>query len=145
MKIGSRAVLLKVSSLRKLSIQARDGEIGIITDILFEDDTWQVRWLVVDTGSWLSGREVLLPASHLGPLNVGASSMPVDITKRQVEESPGSGVDLPVSRQMELSLYSYYGWAPYWPVGAGAAYVPPLAFTATPPATTVGTRGAAAQ
>jgi hypothetical protein len=130
----SGAVLLKTSSLRTFSIQARDGEIGGITDVLFEDNTWKVRWRVVDTGSWLAGREVLLPTSHLGPLQPGASSVPVDLAKRQVEESPGGGIDLPVSRQMERSLYSYYGWAPYWPVGDGAAYVPPLALTAAPPA-----------
>ena len=126
-------MLLRASRLDGLSIQARDGQIGSVSDVWFEDDTWRVRWLVVDTGSWLTGREVLLPTSHLGPLDVGASAVPVDLTKRDVEESPGSGTDLPVSRQMETSIYSHYGWAPYWPVGAAGAYVPPLAFTAPPP------------
>lgn len=120
-------MLLRVSSLRGLPIQARDGEIGSISDVLFEDDTWRVRWFVVDTGSWLTGRKVLLPVSHTKAPEAGAESIAVDLTREQVESSPGSGVDLPVSRQMETLLYEAYRWAPYWsppgmPFVSAAAY-----------------------
>ncbi|MFC1458556.1 PRC-barrel domain-containing protein [Microvirga arabica] len=107
-------MLLRISSLRGLPIQARDGTIGSSSDVLFEDDTWQARWLVVDTGSWLMGRKVLLPVSHTTALGAGDESIAVDLTKQQVEDSPGSGVDLPVSRQMETLVYEAYRWAPYW-------------------------------
>ena len=120
-------MLLKASTITGCSIQATDGEIGSISDLLFEDDSWSVRWLVVDTGSWLSGRRVLLPASHLMPTGVGESAIPVDLTREQVKASPDIDVDKPVSRQLESSVYGYYGWAPYWPTAAGA-YVPPVGF-----------------
>lgn len=120
-------MLLRISSLRGLPIQARDGNIGSISDVLFEDDTWRVRWLVVDTGSWLMGRKVLLPVSHTKAPGAGTESIAVDLTREQVESSPGSGVDLPVSRQMETLLYEAYRWAPYWsppgmPFVSAAAY-----------------------
>lgn len=120
-------MLLRISSLRGLSIQAHDGDIGSISDVLFEDDTWRVRWLVVDTGTWLMGRKILLPVSHTKAPETGAESIIVDLTRMQVEDSPGSGVDLPVSRQMETLLYEAYRWAPYWsppgmPFVSGAAY-----------------------
>ncbi|MFC4173566.1 PRC-barrel domain-containing protein [Microvirga sp. GCM10011540] len=122
-------VLQKTSNLIGHSIRAKDGEIGSVADLLFEDDTWAVRWLVVDTGGWLLGRKVLLPADHLGSVDVEARAVSVDFTKEQVEESPGTGIDLPVSRQMETSIYDHYGMPPYWPVGAGAAWVPPTVYT----------------
>jgi uncharacterized protein YrrD len=126
-------MLLRISSLKNLSIQAQDGEIGSISDVLFEDDTWRVRWLVVDTGSWLMGRKVLLPLSHAEAPEAGAASIAVNLTKQQVEDSPGSGVDLPVSRQMEMSLYEAYGGAPYWSA-PGMPYVSATAYPVLPAA-----------
>lgn len=116
-------MLLKTSSLTSLPIQARDGEIGNVADLLFEDDTWRVRWLVVRTGSWLLGRKVLLPASHANAVGPGARAIPINLTREKVKDSPGSGVDLPVSRQMETSIYDAYGWSPYWAT-PGMAYIP---------------------
>jgi len=54
-------MLLKTSTLTGCAIQATDGEIGTVSDFLFDDMNWSIRWLAVDTGSWLSGRTVLLP------------------------------------------------------------------------------------
>ena len=48
------------------AVAANDGRIGTVGDFLFDDANWLVRWLVVDTGKWLSGRKVLLPTSVLG-------------------------------------------------------------------------------
>jgi uncharacterized protein YrrD len=118
-------MLLKASSLNGLTLAARDGEIGSVSDLLFEDDTWRVRWLVVETGHWLSRHSVLLPASHVGTLSSGASAVPVDVSMSQVENSPGAGTDLPVSRQLESEMYNHFGWPPYW-TGASASYLPPM-------------------
>ncbi len=134
-------MLLRTSSLQNLSIDARDGEIGSVSDLLFEDNSWRVRWIVVSTGSWLFGRKVLLPASHVASSKPGASSISVDLTREQVETSPGSGVDLPVSRQMETSIYDSYGWAPYWST-PGMAFIPATAYPVIPAAPSVATAGA---
>ena len=109
------------------AIAARDGEIGSVADLLFEDDRWSVRWLVVDTGGWLGGRQVLLPVSQIHA-PAGSGAIPVDLNREQVKQSPGLDADQPVSRQLEASLYVHYGWQPYWPApaAAGMAYVPPL-------------------
>ena len=119
-------MLLKASTIIGCSIRATDGEIGSVTDLLFDDERWAIRWVVVDVGSWLSDRRVLLPSSQLGEARSGVTAISVDLTRDQVEGSPDIDNDRPVSRQMERSLYEYYGWAPYWPVGG--AYVPPLGY-----------------
>jgi sporulation protein YlmC with PRC-barrel domain len=120
-------MLLVISALQGYAIQATDGRIGTVSDFLFDETTWKVRWLVVDTGSWLPGRQVLIHPSALGHVDWAQQILPVNLTKQQVEGSPDLQQDLPVSRQMEDTLYSYYGWDPYWGgdsyfgMGAGAS------------------------
>lgn len=99
------------------TIGANDGQLGKVTDFLFDDDTWLVRWLVVDIGSWLSDRKVLLPPSVLGHLGAIGNQFSVRLSRQQVKDSPGVDTDLPVSRQMEANTYGYYGWIPYWSSG----------------------------
>jgi len=110
-------MLRNSSEIIGYTIGSSDGQLGKVTDVLFDDDTWLVRWLVIDTGSWLSGRKVLLPPSVLGHFSPIGHQFSVRLTMQQVKDSPGIDTDLPVSRQMEISTYNYYGWNPYWSTG----------------------------
>lgn len=104
-------------SLKELigyTIHAADGEIGRVYDFYFDDHAWTVRYLVVDTGGWLSGRKVLVAPIALDTPKWESKTFPVRLTKEQVEKSPSIDLDKPVSRQMEEELYTYYGWKPYW-------------------------------
>ena len=115
------------SAINGYAIEASDGDIGAVSDFLFDDATWLVRWVVVDTGNWLSGRKVLLPPSVLGRLYENNRVLAVKLTKQQVKDSPEIDTDRPVSRQMETSVYDYYGWSPYWGSGfymGGYGYMP---------------------
>ena len=103
-----------ISSLKGFDIQAKDGSLGTVSDFLFDDSTWKVRWLVVDTGRWLSGRKVLIHPSAVGCADYGARELTVALTKAQVEDSPDIARDRPVSQQMQSDLYGYYGWDPLW-------------------------------
>ncbi len=106
------------SALMGLSICATDGKIGTVSDLLFDDTNWRLRWLVVDTGHWLPGRLVLLHPSALGQPDFNRKILPVGLTRARVEASPDIQQDLPVSRQMEQGVFAYYGWDPYWGGGA---------------------------
>lgn len=100
------------SALKNYAIEASDGKIGAVSDLLFDDRTWTVRWLVVDTGNWLTGRLVLLHPSAIGRGDYIKRVLPVKLTKAQVEASPNILQDRPVSLQNEFNLYDYYGWDP---------------------------------
>jgi hypothetical protein len=63
---------------------------------------------------WLSGRKVLLSPFVLGHLDPKEREFTVELTMRQVKDSPDLDADRPVSRQMETNIYDYYGWSPYW-------------------------------
>ena len=120
-------MLWNASAINGYAIAASDGHIGTVSDFLFDDTSWRVRWLVVDTGNWLSGRKVLLPPSVLGQLDAKEQRFSVTLTKQQIKDSPEIDTDRPVSRQMETSVYDYYGWSPYWGSGfymGGYGYMP---------------------
>ena len=120
-------MLWHASAINGYAIEASDGDIGTVSDFLFDDASWLVRWLVVDTGNWLSGRKVLLPPSVLGRLYPKDREFAVKLTKQQIKDSPEIDTDRPVSRQMETSVYDYYGWSPYWGTGfymGGYGYMP---------------------
>jgi len=104
----------RVSELRGLTIAATDGDIGTLDDLYFDSKTWRVRYLVVDTGTWLSGRRVSVAPHVAHPPNVGAKRLPVSLTRAQVEGSPDVSTTPPVSRQQEIAWHAYYGYPLYW-------------------------------
>ncbi len=107
--------MLQVSSAMKGYAIATKGEtIGTVSDFLFDQTTWTVRWLVVDTGKWLTGRKVLVHPSAIDRVDHEQGQIDVALTRQQVEDSPDIGRDRPVSRQMQTDLYGYYGWDPLW-------------------------------
>ena len=110
-------MLWNASAIKGYAIAASDGRLGTVSDFLFDDATWLVRWLVVDTGNWLSGRKVLLPPSILGHPDPKGREFSVGLTMQQVKNSPDIDTDLPVSRQIETDIYDYYGWPSYWGMG----------------------------
>src|SRR5580698_6791104 len=117
-------MLWNASAINGYAIAASDGQIGTVSDFLFDDISWLVRWLVVDTGDWLSGRKVLLPPSVLGHVDSTGEKFSVTLTMQQVKDSPEIDTDRPVSRQMETRVYDHYGWSPYWGYMSGYGYMP---------------------
>lgn len=153
--------MFSVHGVRGAAIQATDGEIGRLDDILLDDATWTIRYFVVDTGGWLSGRKVLIAPQAAIEMRAGAGTgaLAVNLTRSQVERSPEIDADEPVSRQMEDALHRHYDWAPYWDwgrtyipgvpaIGAPGGPVPPSVGTPTatvaPPATRTEAREAMA-
>ena len=107
-------MLWNASEIEGYAVAASDGKLGTVSDFLFDDASWLIRWLVVDTSNWLTGRKVLLPPSVLGHLDQEAEKFSVRLTMQQVKDSPDVDTDRPVSRQIETSVYDHYGWSPYW-------------------------------
>ena len=107
-------MLRNTADMHGFAIEATDGRIGHVRDLFFDDAAWVVRYLVVDTGAWLSGRQVLLSPISAGRLNWSDKLLAVSITKEQVKNSPDIDAHKPVSRQQELQYLTYYGYPRYW-------------------------------
>jgi len=104
-------------------IAGTDEEFGRARDFYFDERDWRVRYLVVDTGGWLPGREVLIAPGEMGPPDAERSVVPVNLTREQIENSPPVQSDMPISRQQELELAQYYNWATEWDTGPLARWV----------------------
>lgn len=123
-------MLRTLTALEGMAIHALDGPIGTVKDTYFDDATWTVRYFVLDTGTWLMGRKVLVAPHAVGAINWNQRYLDVDLTRDEVRNSPGIDTDKPVSRQHETAFFDYYGYPYYW---AGSyrwgptAYPPPLA------------------
>ncbi len=107
-------MLRSVKQLYGDKLGASDGEIGHVKDFYFDDQNWVVRYLVADTGSWLPGRKVLISPHALGSLHQAGKLLLVNLTRKQIEDSPLIESHKPVSRQYEEEYYRYYGWPYYW-------------------------------
>jgi sporulation protein YlmC with PRC-barrel domain len=95
-------------------IGATDGEVGRITDFLFDKTSWTIRYLVVETGNWLLGRKVLLSPQALQGVDHDQKVFKVNLTVNQVKNSPDINTEQPVNREHEEQLHQYYPWAGYW-------------------------------
>jgi len=107
-------MLRSVRELSGLRVGARDGELGKVKDVYFDDERWAIRHLVVATGGWLSGRDVLISPRSVRGIDWRDEVVNVDLTQQQVRNSPGIDTDRPVSRQHEINYYNYYGYPYYW-------------------------------
>jgi len=107
-------MLSKAKTLTGYKLKSLDGEIGKVKEFYFDDRHWTIRYLVAETGTWLASRQVLISPYALVGVNNEEHDIVVDLTKKQIENSPSLDSDKPVSRQFELDYYGYYGWPTYW-------------------------------
>lgn len=111
-------MLIDAKTLEGFKIHATDGDVGEVHDVLFDDAQWTVRYFVVSTGSWFNRERVLLSPECVTSIDVDGRGLGVSLRRQQVKDSPDVTSDLPVSRQEEERLRSYYAWPVYWG-GAG--------------------------
>jgi uncharacterized protein YrrD len=107
-------MLIKAGTLKGYALQSFDGDIGKVIEFYFDDRHWTIRYLVADTGDWLTGRQVLIAPYALVEVRRGEEQIAVNLTRKQIEESPPLNSDRPVSRQFEEEYYGYYDWPAYW-------------------------------
>ena len=107
-------MLNKVKTITGYRLDGFDGEIGRVKEFYFDDRHWAIRYLVADTGNWLTGRQVLISPHALVAVNKKEQHIEINLTKKQIEASPSLDSDKPVSRQFEEAYHGYYEWPLYW-------------------------------
>lgn len=106
--------MFREKDLRGFSIRATDGVIGEVEDLYFDDEDWVIRYLVVDTSSWLHVSKVLISPLAIGQPDWIGRCLPAALTKAQIEKSPDIDTNKPVSRQQEAAYFQYYAYPNYW-------------------------------
>jgi uncharacterized protein YrrD len=112
----------RIHDLTGYTIRATDGEVGKVDEFYFDDATWTIRYMVVKTGNWLSGRVVLISCAALGKPEWESRIFPVNLTCEQVRNSPDIDTERSVNRQHEAQLHEYYQWPQYWEGGYGGVF-----------------------
>ena len=107
-------MLQSYKRILKSSLHDKDGTIEHLDDLLFDDKTWIIRYLVVKTGGFLKRERVLISPLGIAQMDWSKQMVKLNLTCKQIEESPSVDTDLPVFRQMEKKYFSYYNWPYYW-------------------------------
>jgi uncharacterized protein YrrD len=107
-------MLSKAKTLTGYKLHSLDGEIGKVKEFYFDDRHWTIRYLVAETGTWLADRQVLISPYALVAVNNEERNIAIDLTKKQIEDSPSLDSDKPVSRQFEEAYLGFYGLPVYW-------------------------------
>jgi uncharacterized protein YrrD len=115
-------MLYNLKSLVDCKIQAIDGELGKMDEFYFDDRTWVIRYMIVDTSNWSTGKKVLLSPSVIQQPDMANKQILVQLTKNQIQDSPDIDTKKPVSRQHGGDFLD----ADYWPAYGMATLPPPM-------------------
>lgn len=107
-------MLRNLEHVINVPVTATDGEIGRVRNFLFDDQSWTIRYLVVDVGNWLARRDVLIAVTALDQPDWEQGTFRALLTRAQVRHSPDVDSKKPVSRQQEMAMKAYYGWPAWW-------------------------------
>ena len=95
-------------------LEASDGQVGSCDEFLFDDRTWKIRYMVAETGGWLTRRKVLISPDDIDGPDAGERVISVDLDASEIKEAPLLSSDAPVSRQYQLTWTRYRGLTPSW-------------------------------
>ena len=108
----------RVRDFTSLTLYAVDGQVGSILELYFDDQNWTVRYLIVQTGGWLMGRNVLIAPVAVAGIDDADGSMRINLRKDRIEQAPPIEQAKPISRRYEERYYEHFRWAPYWQPGS---------------------------
>ncbi|WP_334186360.1 PRC-barrel domain-containing protein [Noviherbaspirillum sp.] len=106
--------LKSVDELFGFSVEAVDGALGHVVDVLFDDADWAIRYLVVDTRDRMPGRRVLISTAAVRRISLVRKTLQVDFVRQDIQSSPDVAISKPVSGRQEVALVQYYRYPYYW-------------------------------
>ena len=98
-------------------IQGTDGAIGHVEDFIVNDESWDIRYLVVDTSNWWFGKKVLVAPHWAGNVSWDERKVHLNMSRQAIKSSPEWTPTEAINREYETRLYNYYGQPMYWSSG----------------------------
>jgi hypothetical protein len=95
-------------------IRAKDGEIGHVEDFIIDEETWAIRYLIVDTRNWWPGKKVLVSPHWIERVSWEASKVFVNLSREAIKQSPEFKEDSLPTRDYEIGLHQHYHRHGYW-------------------------------
>ena len=94
-------------------IEATDGDIGHVEDFIIDGETWEIRYMVVDTQNWWPGKKVLVAPKWIDRVSWNDSRVYVDLSRETIKNGPEYHPDA-LNREYEEKLYDHYKRPKYW-------------------------------
>lgn len=107
-------MLITAKALKGYKLQCTDGDIGTVKEFVFDDRDWTIRYLAIETGTWLMDRQVLISLQSLTGVDEKTKVFTANLTKKQVEDSPPLFKEIAVTRPYEDLFHTYYRLPAYW-------------------------------
>jgi hypothetical protein len=95
-------------------IQALDGEVGHVADFIIDDETWAIRYLIVDTHNWWPGKKVLVSPQWIERVSWGKRKVFVNLDRETIKESPEYTEASLITRDYESGLHGHFSRKGYW-------------------------------
>ena len=108
------AHLRSAKELRRYHIDGKDGAIGHVHDFIVDDHSWEVRYLVIDTSNWWSGKKVLVAPNWVNWVSWEDRKVHIDLSRQTIKDSPEWNPTDAINREYETRIYDYYGRPAYW-------------------------------
>lgn len=95
-------------------IQATDGEIGHVEDFIIDNETWAIRYLIVDTQNFWPGKKVLISPRWIERVSWKESKVFINLSRETIEHSPEYTEQSLITREYETGLHQHYNRKGYW-------------------------------
>lgn len=95
-------------------IQAADGEIGHVEDFIVDDETWAIRYLIIDTRNWWPGRMALISPKWIERVSWLEKKVFVSPTRETIRQAPEYTSETRLTREYEAELHAHYHRQGYW-------------------------------
>ncbi len=106
--------LRSCKAVKGYHIHAKDGEIGHVQGFLLDDESWSIRYLIVNTSNWWMGHQVLVSPEWIKDIDWAESVVTVDLEREAVKNAPAYNPLVPFPRESEMDIYGHYGRNGYW-------------------------------
>ena len=107
-------MLRTLGDLHDYMIGAVDGGIGHVKDLYLDDETWAVRYLIVDTSNWWLGHQMLVAPRWIDSVSWGDRTVSIKMTRQAVKDAPAYDPAATPAREDEVRLHDHYGRSGYW-------------------------------
>jgi sporulation protein YlmC with PRC-barrel domain len=95
--------------VRGYHVHASDGQVGHVQDMLVDDETWAIRYFVVNTSNWGLGRKVLVAPEWIDDVHWLDATVSVDLTKEAIKDLPPFVPAEPLPPKKETNIYENCG------------------------------------
>lgn len=106
--------LRSFEEVRKYDIQASDGIIGVLDDLIVECDSWRLRYVIVDINGWIPGGKRMLDIDWLDGFDFTGAVAKIDLPKEKIKNAPDFDPTAAVNVDYQARLYNYYGKPVQW-------------------------------